>query len=454
MKEHKRQPGKRPQRSHHRTKPTRRAKPAARPVRLTLRVQSMGRGGDGMARTEERASDARLVPVPFTLPAETVDADVADARGTLQAVLDASPERREPLCRHHGRAELDHPCGSCALQHWRTEPYRAWKRGLLVSALERAGLEAEVDPLVPCPTGARRRLVLAARRTDDGVVLGFNTLRSDRIVDMAECSVAQPELVAALPHLRAILPDLIPSSARARITLLLTETGIDMRVDAETSAPHAMPSLPKTIVRLSWGDEVLLERSVPVLQFGSVAVTPPPGGFVQAVAEAEQAMADLVTAHLSSTSRALDLFAGSGTFALRLAATMSVHAVEGEAAPLRALDRAWRGGQRLRHVTTERRDLMRRPLMANEIDGTDRPGAKPFDAAVIDPPRAGAEAQSRQLARSGARRVAMVSCNPVTLARDLAIMLDGTGFRLDRVVPIDQFVFTPHLEAVALLRRD
>ena len=407
-----------------------------------------------MVRATDATDDARPLPVPFTLPDETIEADVTDGRGALQAVLDASPDRREPLCRHHGRAGMEHPCGSCALQHWNEDAYRSWKRGLLVSALKREAIEADVDPLVPCAPGTRRRLVLAARRTANGLVLGFNALRSDHIVDMGECPVARPELVAALPDIRAVLARLLAPSARARVTLLLSETGIDLRVDADGASPGGVPSLPESVVRLSWGDEVLLEQQPPVLRFGTVAVTPPPGAFVQAVREAEQTMADLVTTHLAPATRALDLFAGSGTFALRLAAKTPVHAVEGEAAPLEALDRAWRRAKGMRAVSVERRDLERRPIMANVIDGTDRPDARPFDAAVIDPPRAGAEAQTRQLTRSSVRRVAMVSCNPVTLARDLAIMLDGTGFRLDRIVPIDQFVFTPHLEVVALLGRD
>ena len=408
------------------------------------------------------ALDGSPIAVPFALPGETVRARVADGRGAPLDLLTPSPERTDPPCPHHGRpgggGERDgaEACGSCALQHWRDEPYRAWKRDRLVSALRRAGVDAPVDALVPCPPAARRRLVLAARQTAGGVVLGFHAARSERIVAMRECAVAVPAIVTALPDLRALCDAALPPGAAARVTVLATETGLDVRLDSDRepdeAARRALVPRCAPFARMALGDEVLVEREAPLLRFGPVAVVPPPGAFVQAVEGAEAAMAELVTDHLAPCRRVADLFSGSGAFALRLAGRAAVHAVEGEAAPLRALDRAWRAAEGLRRVTTERRDLDRRPLTVAELDGLHAPGAKPFDGVVFDPPRAGAEPQSGLLARSGVARVAAVSCNPATFARDLRLLVDR-GYRIERVVPIDQFLWTPHLEAVALLRR-
>lgn len=441
-----------------RRQPGRNTKSAASvPVReTTLLIDRVGREGDGLGRDGNET-----IAVPYVLPGESVTASVGGRRGSPLALTGASNERVEPACTHHGcvgggDGDGGEACGSCALQHWAAGPYEAWKRDLLVSALERVGLDVTVDALVPCPPAARRRLVLAARRTAAGTVLGFHAARSDRIVPMRECSVAVPEIVAVLPDLRALCDALIPAGAAAKVNVLATETGLDVRVDPDRQPDAAMRRaaipLAAPFARVSLGDEVVVEQRAPVLRFGPVGVTPPPGAFVQAVAAAEDAMARLVKAHLEPCRRVVDLYAGSGAFALRLAARSAVHAVEGEAAPLTALDRAWRSGEGLRRVTTERRDLDRRPLTRAELDGMHAPGAKPFDGVVFDPPRAGAEAQVTQLARSGVERVAAVSCNPVTLARDLAVLAAG-GYRIERVVPIDQFAHTPHLEAVALLTR-
>ena len=429
-------------------------RPGARRPRASveaLAVERVGAEGDGIAR----AGDGEATAVPFALAGERVTASVAGRVGTLLTVDEPSAERREPLCIHHGRPGEAPACGACALQHWEPAAYEAWKRGLLAGALERAGIGTSVDPLVSCPPASRRRLVLSARRTEAGVLLGFNAARSERVVDMRECPVAVPAIVSALPHLRIMLERMLPPGGRARVSVLSAENGLDVRVDADGDLAAVPP--PPAVTRLSLGDETVHEREAPRLTFGDLPVTPPPGAFVQAVEAAERAMADLVTAHLGSCRRVADLFAGSGTFALRLARFAAVHAVEGEAAPLGALDRAWRNGSRLRPVTTERRDLYRRPLPTAELLGRDRPrggrgGAVRFDGLVLDPPRAGAERQVGEIAGSGIPRIAAVSCNPVTLARDLRILVDG-GYRIDRVVPVDQFAFTAHLEVVALLSR-
>lgn len=461
MTRHTRQPGG-PRRPTARSKGTRgrgvfRSTTQTARQRATVEIEHVGREGDGLGR-EVGAPDGsrgKTVAIPFTLPGERVDAQLVGERGRALRIEQPAGARREPLCTHHGRAsEVDPACGACALQHWTPEPYRAWKRELLVRALQRAGIDAEVDPLVASEPGTRRRLVLAARRTEAGVVLGFNAHRTDRIVDMRECPVALPVIVDALPALRDLLREALAPGARAKVSVLATETGLDVAIEGDGVAEVVAARFGQgSIVRVSANGEVLHERAAPVLRFGATAITPPPGAFVQAVAMAEDAMASLVCEHLRGARRVADLFCGSGAFALRLAQRSAVHAVETFAAPLAALDRAWRGGEGLRTVTIERRDLERRPLQPAELEGRDGPRSKPYDGLVFDPPRAGAEAQCEALARAHVPRVAAVSCNPQTLARDLAILVGG-GYRIERLVPIDQFLFTPHLEVVALLSRD
>lgn len=201
----------------------------------------------------------------------------------------------------------------------------------------------------------------------------------------------------------------------------------------------------KGIARVSHEGEILIEPVKPLISFGGVSVSPAPAGFTQATIAAEEAMAELVLGHLAKAKKIADVFAGAGTFALRLARKAKVHAVEGEAKALAALDLAARNTQGLKPVTVEKRDLFRRPLMVSELKG--------FDGLVFAPPRAGAEAQVKELARTAIPRIAAVSCNPLTLARDLRVLVDG-GYRIDSVTPIDQFLWSSHVEAVALLSRE
>ncbi|MCT7373579.1 class I SAM-dependent RNA methyltransferase [Chelativorans salis] len=402
----------------------------------TLRIEALGAQGDGVAKTV-----AGPVYIPFALPGETVKAQVSGQRGTLVEVEEASEQRAEPPCRHFGA------CGGCAVQHLDLQAYAEWKRGKVDRALQSRGLEAEVAPLVTCPPASRRRLAFTARAMGQRVLLGFNAMQSHRIVDVEECPVSDPHVVAALPDLRRLAGLLAATPKSFRLMVTATRPGLDIAAEGagrlhEKRRQQAVAfALAKGYARLSLDGEVLVEREKPTVLHGEVPVNLPPGGFLQAVAAAEEAMVGLVAAHLNGARHVADLFAGSGTFALWLAGGMRVHAVEGDAAALAALEAA-RTTPGLKPVTTERRDLFHRPLTAKELNT--------FDGIVFDPPRAGAEDQCRRIARSTVRRVAAVSCNPGTLARDLAILIEG-GYRLTRVVPIDQFLWSPHVEVVALL---
>jgi 23S rRNA (uracil1939-C5)-methyltransferase len=404
-----------------------------------FRVERLGAQGDGVADTETGP-----VFIPFTLPGETVTAAREKDRATLMAVIERSPGRVEPACRHFGE------CGGCALQHLDAAAYRAWKRGKVVEALGSKGMDAPVADLVGCPPASRRRVVLSARRTDAGMLLGYNRAHSHTIIDIEECPVAETELVAALPRLRVLADLLCGTTQPFHLVATLTGSGIDIAAvgsgKLSDAARLAVASyvMREKFARLSVDGEIVVEPVKPVVMFGGVAVNPPPGAFLQAVPDVEAAMAGLVAAHFSKARKIADLFAGAGAFALRLASAGEVHAVEGDAAALAALDRGFRFGSGLKRVTMEKRDLFRRPLLARELNA--------YDAVVFDPPRAGADDQSKQIARSDVPKVAAVSCNPATLARDLRILLDG-GYTLKSVTPLDQFLWSPHVEAVALLEK-
>ncbi|CDX34825.1 putative enzyme [Mesorhizobium sp. ORS 3359] len=402
-------------------------------------IARLGSQGDGIANAE-----GGEVFVPFTLPGETVTAARQKDRATLMSVLEASPLRVDPACRHFTE------CGGCALQHFEAAAYQEWKREKVVQALKAKGVACEVDALVPCAPHSRRRVTFSARRTEAGMLLGFVRALSSEIIPIEECPISLPAIVSALDKLRALAGLVCATPKAFHMTVTVTASGLDIAVhDAGKLGDHQRRIasnfvMAEGLARLSVDGEIVVEPKKPVVQFGPVAVAVPPGAFLQATEAAEQAMAGLVGQHLSRAKRVADLFAGCGSFALRLAAKSEVHAVEGEAAALAALDRAYRFATGLKRVTSERRDLFRRPLTFKELNT--------FDGLVFDPPRAGAEDQSKQIARSDAPLVAAVSCNPVTLARDLRILLDG-GYTLKSVTPIDQFLWSSHVEAVALLEK-
>lgn len=400
-------------------------------------IKRLGSQGDGVAETETGE-----LFIPFTLPGETVTAARERDRATLMAVLEASPLRIDPACRHFTE------CGGCAVQHLQDDAYHQWKRDKVVHALK--GIAGDIGALVPCASHTRRRVVLAARRADTGMLLGFHRHLSPEIIPIEECPISLPEIVAALDRLRSVADLVCATTKSFRMVVTVTGSGLDVAVYESGKLGENQRRVASNFImangfaRLSIDDEIVIEPKKPVIMFGTVAVAVPPGAFLQATEAAEQAMADIVGGHLKRAKKVADLFAGCGSFALRLAAKSEVHAVEGDAAALSALDRGSRFATGLKRVTGERRDLFRRPLTFKELNA--------FDGVVFDPPRAGAEDQSKQIARSDVPFVAAVSCNPVTLARDLRILMDG-GYVLQSVTPIDQFLWSPHVEAVALLEK-
>ncbi len=405
----------------------------------TVTIASLGAQGDGLAETSDGP-----VFVPFALPGEVVAVERDGARTRLVSIAERSPDRVEPPCRHFT------VCGGCALQHLADAQYRAWKQEKVAQSLAHRGLPAAVEPIVPALPASRRRAVFSARRTEAGMAFGYHRAQSHDIVDIAECPIALPRIEAAIPVLRVLAGMVCATRDSFHLTATWTESGLDVAASGGGALAQGMRRRASEFVtdsqfaRLSVDGEIIVEPRQPRVDFGGASVLPPPGGFLQAVAAAEAAMGDIAVRHMRKARKVADLFAGAGAFSLRLARASEVHAVEADATSLAALDRGFRFASGLKRVTTERRDLARRPLTFKELNG--------FDGVMFDPPRAGAEEQSVQIARSDVSLVVAVSCNPATLARDLRILVDG-GYALKSVTPIDQFLWSPHVEAVALLEK-
>lgn len=412
----------------------------------TITIDRLGAQGDGIANGKDGP-----VYVPFTLPGETVAIARVKNQGTVMSITSASADRQEPPCRHFGPDGVNGTCGGCTLQHMTDVPYRAFKRQLVIDALKSKGLTPEVGQIVAAHPGERRRVVFAARKTEKDMLIGFNQAESHHIVAIEECPISSAGIMSRLPAIKAIGAAVATNADAFRIAVLETLSGLDLEVECvkklsdqqRRKAVEVVLGL-RGIARVSLDGEILIEPAKPVVEFGGIRVSPPAGGFTQATKPAEEAMAKLVLAHVGKAKRIADLFAGAGTFSLQLARLGRVHAVEGDGKAIAALDHAARNTQGLKPVTIEKRDLFRRPLMTSEL--------KVFDAVVFDPPRAGAEFQCKELARSIVKKVVAVSCNPLTLARDLAILVEG-GYRITSVTPIDQFLWTSHVEVVATLEK-
>lgn len=427
------------------------------PATETVTISDIAHKGDGVAVFETEAGEKRLF-VGGALPGETVRVEISgegvNERGRVVEILHASPERVEPACPVYDR------CGGCSLQHWGEHAYLAWKRHQILEAFLDRGLEAEVADCIATGPASRRRAVIAVQRRTGAPIAGFRERLSHTVVEADGCLVISPRIRASLPKLIKLSHLLTFGAKGAIFTVLDTETGLDVSVaEAELPPERRTQAIAATLdlgfARFSVGREIVVEARPPVVRFGQVAVMPPPGAFLQAVGAAEAAMAELVEAAIGAAlarrpkktkgpARVADLFAGCGTFALRLARHAQVHAVESDKPALDALSHAARHTQGLKAVSVEVRDLYRRPLMAKELAG--------FDAVVIDPPRDGAAPQFKELAKSEVGTIVAVSCNPATLARDARYLVDA-GWTMGEVTPVDQFLWSHHVEAVVVFEK-
>lgn len=423
-----------------------RRSPAVDGRELEVTIELLGASGDGVAQ-----SAAGRVFVPLALPGERwrVRLERRTPQGWIAAPLTCLAEvaRQVPPCPHFGR------CGGCRLQHLPPELYAAHKRQRIIDALTRRGLRSEmVGELIVAPPASRRRLRLALTRVGRRLVPGFRQRGSHRIEPIRVCPIADPALVAALAPLSEALAVALDAPDPAEASLTLTEAGLDLLLHAGRSP--RLPELERLaaaadrldLARISWASsedavpEPIVTRRRPMVRLGGVPAELPPGGFLQASAFADAALAAAVVAWGQGTRHAVDLFAGIGTLTFALAAVVGrVDAVEGDAGSIAALRRAVTDA-RLGGVTVERRDLTRRPLTPAELKGR--------DLVMLDPPRGGAAEQVRQLAAAPIAQVIYVSCSPESFARDARALVDG-GLTLATLCPIDQFLYAAEVELVA-----
>ncbi|MGH1464019.1 MAG: class I SAM-dependent RNA methyltransferase [Cognatishimia sp.] len=400
-----------------------------------IKINRLGLHGDGIADGP--------VFVPLALPGEMVQGDVEGNKLANMRVLSPSEDRVKAPCRHFKS------CGGCSLQHASDAFVANFKVDVVQNALAAQGISTEFRPIETSPVQSRRRAVISARRTKKGAMAGFHMRASDVICEIPDCQLLHPDLMSALGIAERLAIVGASRKGALSVTATLSAEGLDISVtggkalDASFIAELGQLAHELRIARLTWDGESVATRVPPWQNFGAAQVTPPPGAFLQATKEGEAALLQAVQDIVGDAGKLVDLFAGCGTFSLPLAAKASVHAVEGEHDMLQALDQGWRRAQGLKHVSTETRDLFRNPFIAVDLR---------FDAVVIDPPRAGAEAQCHELAKSDVPTIAFVSCNPVTFARDAAILIAG-GYHLHWVQVVDQFRWSSHIEMVGHFSR-
>jgi 23S rRNA (uracil1939-C5)-methyltransferase len=400
------------------------------------KITRLGLYGDGIAEGP--------IFAPLTLPGETVTGTLDGSTLCDVKIVTPSDARVAPNCRHFKS------CGGCQLQHADEPLVASWKTAIVEQALAAQGIHTDIRPIVTSPAQSRRRATFAARRTKKGTMSGFHGRASGTVIEIPDCQLVEPELLAA----REIAEALAELGGSRKATLAVTVTNSPRGLDIQASGGKPLDGPlritlaglceSRGFARLTWEDEVIAQRAPPVQRFGKADVCPPPGAFMQATAHGELELLAAVKEAVQGAKRIVDLFAGCGTFTLPLAEDAEIYAVEGERDMLEAMDKGWRMAKGLKTVTHVARDLYRRPLLPDEF--------KKFDAVVMDPPRAGAEAQTAELIRTDIKRIAYVSCNPATFARDVAKMVEG-GFTLDWVQPVDQFRWSSHVELAAQLSR-
>ncbi len=407
---------------------------------MKLTILRLGHQGDGIADGPDGPIFA-----PLTLPGEEIEGEPRDSRIEQPRIITPSSDRVRAPCPHFRK------CGGCALQHASDEFVSAWKSEIVQNALRAQGIDIPVPPPAVSPPGSRRRATLAGKRTQKGALVGFHARGTKTIIPIPSCTLLNLEIISAIPALERLTICGASRKAILSISATVSLNGLDITVTGG-KAPD-LPLLEQLggisrdagFARLSWNGEIIATNAPPEQRFGTAHVVPPPGSFLQATTDGQEALTDAVLQGIGNARHVADLFSGCGTFTLPIAAQAEVTAFENGPEAIAALDAGWRKGNGLKTVTAIRRDLFRRPVLAGELDR--------FDAVVIDPPRAGAQAQIAEIASSRLARVVHVSCNPVTFARDARTLLCA-GFRIDNIKVIDQFRWSPHVELVARFSRD
>jgi 23S rRNA (uracil1939-C5)-methyltransferase len=402
----------------------------------TFHVDHLSSNGEGVIRLESGP-----VFVPLALPGETVR---LDAQNQIADVLTSSPSRATPFCPAFGR------CGGCAMQHMQLETYGHWKTDVVRRALEREGLAGDIKGTIIAHGSGRRRAIIHVRFGPDGPAAGFMMARSHTLQPLETCPILVPELANAFEVARRVTLPLLSRNKPLDVQMSATLNGLDVDIrghgqpDPDERRQLTAIANKLDLARLSIHRAIVVERKPPTVMMGDIPVTLPARAFLQATAEAEDVLAHLVASNLGKAKSVVDLFCGVGPFALRIARQAKVHAVDDMEDSVNALLRAARSRQGLKAVSAEARDLFKRPLLPLELNA--------YDVIVMDPPRAGAEAQCRQIVASKAKKIISVSCDLQSFIRDAKILIAG-GFHLGEITPVDQFAWSKHIELVGVFLR-
>ena len=414
-----------------------------------ITIDELGGRGDGIV-----SIDGKIVYVPYTVTGDVVDVKLNGSKGRLRDIHQKSPHRVDAVCEHFTK------CGGCMLQHVETEYYKNWKSGLIKTALINQGIDkVEILPLKMSSAASRRRTSFQAiGRGAGNIVLGYAEKGSHNLIDVNMCSILVPEIANFIDPLRKFLQKLLKKQQKMTVQITKGDNGLDVvfktkgEVDLDLRMDLAEFAQTNDLARVSWFDtglkkphyEMLAERKKPYVTFEGNKVFFPEGAFLQATKQGQKALIDAMLKGISGAGHVVDLFSGCGTFSIAAAKQANVHAVENNEEMLVALKTSANMMTGIRKVTTELRDLFLRPLLPHELNK--------YDVAIIDPPRAGAKHQMTEIINSDIKKLVMISCNPVSFSRDVQNLNDA-GFKMGAVTPIDQFIYSPHLEILSVFER-
>ena len=378
--------------------------------------------------------------VPRALPGE----EIALGKENKFKIILPSKDRITPVCAHYKG------CGGCSMQHSTQSFIKDWKSNVIKSCLSARGLETIIKPILTSKTNSRRRVTLHGIKTKKSVTVGFFKRNTHELISTPSCELVNPEILSAFSLFEEIT--LIGATRKSiiEISVTVSKEGLDLNIlngkKLDNQSIMKITGLCESfnIARITWNEDLLANFLNPTIVFQGIAITPPPNAFLQATEQGQEILITNAMLSVFDSDKVIDLFSGCGTFTLPAAKRSEVLAIDKTKSMLTAIDQAWRETTGLKKVTSRSQDLFKEPVGKEELNS--------FDAAIIDPPRVGAEAQSHELAKSHIKRISSVSCNPRTFSRDAKILVDS-GFKIDWVQPIDQFLWSSHIELVAQFSR-
>lgn len=402
---------------------------------MELCIKKLSIKGDGVIEVSDGS-----IYAPFTLPNELVAGDIQDGQLVNTRIIKPSDARVKAPCTHFRQ------CGGCTLQHASDDFVSDWKAEIINNALGIHGIQTNILPTITSPARTRKRATFTGRKTKKGVMVGFNKRASTILVEIPNCITLHPSIINHIPTLEALTE--LGATRKNEVTLAITESinGPDISVTSPKALDgHLQQKLGQLceqykVARLIWNSEVLVYRAEPKQSFNNIPITPHPDAFLQATDHGQEVLIAQVKQILRGTKHIVDLFSGCGTFTLPMLPYASVWSLESSNQALEALDAAWRNSEGLKPLRIETRDLFRNPVLAEDFAS--------YDGVIIDPPRAGAQSQILELAKSSIGKVAYVSCNPITFARDAKTLISN-GYELNFIQPVDQFRWSAHVELVS-----